>query len=393
MLWRPSPMAPALNAASELSALPLAVQLCLTSFRWHNWIGLDVFVLPPAVSCWQPAWRRWLVLVQSMCGHILTAASIIAPPISSELYLGCLSAQAPPLESDGCSLGRPAPGHPLCSGLHFGPRLQQVISVRLQRKETGPLEALRSATPPTWAGRRTPSACQRVCPLVNSIFAHQLRSLANPSIAAAVRTQQQTHPFSHASWCACGIIRVLRSCSVITPRLSFNHTGLQPLPTSLAGPAALCAFASSRSQHPSGAPASKSQLWHRWRCAGEPAAGVGGRSSWVNAGAGALLPAFQARILLPRPTLPSPPCATHGKHSDGTFVHSQCAGAHPCSLLRGSAAHPSHSSVRMYAWRLRTQGFTVNSVPTKPIEGQKTGTSGLRKKTKVFMSENYLANW
>lgn len=39
------------------------------------------------------------------------------------------------------------------------------------------------------------------------------------------------------------------------------------------------------------------------------------------------------------------------------------------------------------------QGFTVNSVPTKPIEGQKTGTSGLRKKTKVFMSENYLANW
>lgn len=29
------------------------------------------------------------------------------------------------------------------------------------------------------------------------------------------------------------------------------------------------------------------------------------------------------------------------------------------------------------------QGFTVKSVPTKPIEGQKTGTSGLRKKTKV----------
>lgn len=39
------------------------------------------------------------------------------------------------------------------------------------------------------------------------------------------------------------------------------------------------------------------------------------------------------------------------------------------------------------------QGVTVNSVPTKPIEGQKTGTSGLRKKTKVFTSENYLANW
>lgn len=35
----------------------------------------------------------------------------------------------------------------------------------------------------------------------------------------------------------------------------------------------------------------------------------------------------------------------------------------------------------------------MKSVPTKPIEGQKTGTSGLRKKTKVFMGENYLANW
>ncbi len=43
--------------------------------------------------------------------------------------------------------------------------------------------------------------------------------------------------------------------------------------------------------------------------------------------------------------------------------------------------------------RLAKQGFTVTSVPTKPIEGQKTGTSGLRKKTKVFMSDNYLANW
>lgn len=30
------------------------------------------------------------------------------------------------------------------------------------------------------------------------------------------------------------------------------------------------------------------------------------------------------------------------------------------------------------------QTITVKSVPTKPIEGQKTGTSGLRKKTSVF---------
>ncbi|KAK1320978.1 hypothetical protein QJS10_CPA03g02020 [Acorus calamus] len=39
------------------------------------------------------------------------------------------------------------------------------------------------------------------------------------------------------------------------------------------------------------------------------------------------------------------------------------------------------------------EGLKINSVPTKPFEGQKTGTSGLRKKVKVFMQENYLANW
>ncbi|KAF3433071.1 hypothetical protein FNV43_RR24173 [Rhamnella rubrinervis] len=40
-----------------------------------------------------------------------------------------------------------------------------------------------------------------------------------------------------------------------------------------------------------------------------------------------------------------------------------------------------------------TQGIKINSIQTKPIEGQKTGTSGLRKKVKVFKQENYLANW
>lgn len=40
-----------------------------------------------------------------------------------------------------------------------------------------------------------------------------------------------------------------------------------------------------------------------------------------------------------------------------------------------------------------TQGFAVKDVPTKPYDGQKTGTSGLRKKTEVFTQENYLANW
>lgn len=41
----------------------------------------------------------------------------------------------------------------------------------------------------------------------------------------------------------------------------------------------------------------------------------------------------------------------------------------------------------------RVQGFKVTEVPTKPYDGQKTGTSGLRKKTKEFMQPNYLANW
>ena len=35
----------------------------------------------------------------------------------------------------------------------------------------------------------------------------------------------------------------------------------------------------------------------------------------------------------------------------------------------------------------------VKDVPTSPIEGQKTGTSGLRKKAAEFSSGNYLANW
>ncbi|KAK6250515.1 hypothetical protein SCA6_004520 [Theobroma cacao] len=39
------------------------------------------------------------------------------------------------------------------------------------------------------------------------------------------------------------------------------------------------------------------------------------------------------------------------------------------------------------------EGIKINSVPTKPFEGQKTGTSGLRKKVQVFMQENYLSNW
>ena len=38
-------------------------------------------------------------------------------------------------------------------------------------------------------------------------------------------------------------------------------------------------------------------------------------------------------------------------------------------------------------------GVEIKDVPTTPIDGQKTGTSGLRKKAAVFSEGNYLANW
>lgn len=37
--------------------------------------------------------------------------------------------------------------------------------------------------------------------------------------------------------------------------------------------------------------------------------------------------------------------------------------------------------------------LAVVRVPTHPISGQKTGTSGLRKRVKEFQGENYLNNW
>ena len=37
--------------------------------------------------------------------------------------------------------------------------------------------------------------------------------------------------------------------------------------------------------------------------------------------------------------------------------------------------------------------FEIRTVATSPIDGQKTGTSGLRKKVAVFQQENYLHNW
>jgi phosphoglucomutase len=67
----------------------------------------------------------------------------------------------------------------------------------------------------------------------------------------------------------------------------------------------------------------------------------------------------------------------------GNSFVSQTSPARPPQRIESHIAHAASS---------RTD-FQVKSVPTKPIEGQKTGTSGLRKKVKVFMQENYLANW
>lgn len=41
----------------------------------------------------------------------------------------------------------------------------------------------------------------------------------------------------------------------------------------------------------------------------------------------------------------------------------------------------------------QAEDLKIKTTSTKPIDGQKTGTSGLRKKTNVFTGENYLANW
>ncbi|KAH9647347.1 phosphoglucomutase [Citrus sinensis] len=96
------------------------------------------------------------------------------------------------------------------------------------------------------------------------------------------------------------------------------------------------------------------------------------------------------------PQLPRRPFLSNAIFSSSSSSLSLLSCSPRLPLIRTSHAHSlsikasSSSSSTAIA---DPEGIKVNSVPTKPIEGQKTGTSGLRKKVKVFKQENYLANW
>lgn len=63
------------------------------------------------------------------------------------------------------------------------------------------------------------------------------------------------------------------------------------------------------------------------------------------------------------------------------------------SKIAGLSTSASRAVLRSSRSPMKIEAVAVTTLPTAPIEGQKTGTSGLRKKTDVFMGENYLANW
>ncbi|WCJ36567.1 phosphoglucomutase [Euphorbia peplus] len=91
---------------------------------------------------------------------------------------------------------------------------------------------------------------------------------------------------------------------------------------------------------------------------------------------------------------------TADSHANKTLLSSSSSSSFslisssPLPLLKTSLSHSfSIKSSSSSTTIVEPEGIKINSVPTKPIQGQKTGTSGLRKKVKVFTQENYLANW
>ncbi|KAM2384424.1 hypothetical protein ACFXTH_041862 [Malus domestica] len=101
-----------------------------------------------------------------------------------------------------------------------------------------------------------------------------------------------------------------------------------------------------------------------------------------------LSPTFRPKTLSPssNATL-SPPNPSLSLLSSSPLPHLPLRTSHSLTIRAASSSSSSPTTVA------DPQGIKINLVPTKPIEGQKTGTSGLRKKVKVFQQENYLANW
>ncbi|TQD81682.1 hypothetical protein C1H46_032778 [Malus baccata] len=83
----------------------------------------------------------------------------------------------------------------------------------------------------------------------------------------------------------------------------------------------------------------------------------------------------------------SPPKPSLSLLSSSPLPHLLLKASHSLTIRAASSSSSSPTTVA------DPQDIKINLVPTKPIEGQKTGTSGLRKKVKVFQQENYLANW
>ncbi|XP_050154921.1 phosphoglucomutase, chloroplastic-like [Malus sylvestris] len=101
-----------------------------------------------------------------------------------------------------------------------------------------------------------------------------------------------------------------------------------------------------------------------------------------------LSPTFRPKTLSPSSNATvSPPNPSLSLISSSPLPHLPLRTSHSLTIRAASSSSSSPTTVA------DPQGIKINLVPTKPIEGQKTGTSGLRKKVKVFQQENYLANW